>query len=195
MSLEALNNNDIRRISNQLDAFYTAFRSNIYYSEIHNSVIIQQCDNEFWKFQKYLLLYSLIVNWCEVFGPNAKNNHWKEITLENRNFTKLLYEASNFDYAGWSSYRKYVNDVKNSYITEPDEYHHDDVKLDLYGIDVSLNVTHQWLNQMVEGSEDNLSSSVISRWPIDQRTFSRDCRQEFRALFGQDEQAMFAHAI
>ncbi len=195
MSLEKLNNNDIRRISNQLDAFYTAFRSDIYYNEVHNSVIIQQCDSDFWKFQKYLLLYSLIVNWCEVFGPNAKNNHWKEVTLENRNFTNLLYEASNYDYAGWSNYRKYINNVKNSYITEPDVYHHKDVTLDLYGIDVSLNVTHQWLNQMVEGSEDSLSSSVISRWPIKQRNFSRYCRLEFRALFVQDGQATFAHAL
>lgn len=190
-----LNDNDIRLISSQLDAFYTAYRSSIYYSEVHNSVIIQQSGAEFWTFQKYLLLYSLVVNWCEVFGLSAKNNHWKELTLENPNFTKQLYEASNFDYAGWTNYRKYVNDIKNSYLVEPDLYHHDKAEIDLYGIEVSLNVTHQWLNQLVADNESELTKEVVDRWPIHQRTFSRDCRLEFRALFGHEEQSHIADVI
>ena len=192
--IDKLDNSDIRRISNQLDAFYTAFRSSIYYSEVHNSITIQRHESDFWIFQEYLLLYSLVVNWCEVFGPAAKNNHWKEITLENQEFTKLLYDASNYDYAGWTNYRKYVNDIKNSYLADPDLYHHNKSEIDLYGIDVSLNVTHQWLNQLVLEHEDSLSKEIIDRWPICQRSFSYDSRKGFRELFGQESQLNLANS-
>ena len=77
-----LSDNDIKRISSQLDAFYTAFRSYIYYSEVRHTGAIRKHESEFWIFQKYLLLYSLIVNWCEVFGSNAKNNQGRKSISE-----------------------------------------------------------------------------------------------------------------
>ena len=193
--MNPINRDDIRRISNQLDAFYTAFRSGIYYEEVCNSVVIQQSGSEFWKFQKYLLLYSLVVNWCEVFGPHTVNNHWKEITFENRGFTSMLYERTSFDYTGWSNYRKEVDEIKKTFMTDPDLYHHDSAEIDLYGIEASLNITHQWLYDLVQENKENLPEEVINRWPIRNRTFSQDVRHEFRNLFNQEGEANITQAV
>ena len=102
--MDSIDNDDIRRISQQLDNFYTAYRSYIYYSQVCNEVTLQKHANDYWKFQKYLLLFSLVVNWCEVFGAHTKNNHWKEITVENQEFNELLYKRGNYNYTSWSSF-------------------------------------------------------------------------------------------
>ena len=193
--MKLISNDDIRRISNQLDAFYTAFRSSIYYSEVCCSAAIQQNNSDFWKFQKYLLLYSLVINWCEVFGVFYKNNHWKEITLENKEYTKLLYDRTNYDYDSWSNYRKYIEDVKNTYLVDPDLYHHESAKIDLYGIDAVLNITHQWLIDLVKENKSRLSDEMINKWPISNHKFSQELREEFRALFNHDASYKIAQAI
>ena len=99
--MNSITKDDLRRISKQLDNFYTAYISYIYYSLICGEDIEQKDASEFVKFQKYLLQFSMIVNWCEVFGANAQNNHWKEITTENQEFTKLLYERGDYNYSSW----------------------------------------------------------------------------------------------
>ena len=184
--MNSIDNDDIRRISSQLDNFYTAYRSYIYYSLITSKANLEVSADSFWKFQKYLLLFSLVVNWCEVFGALAKNNHWKEITVENSEFTKLLYEQSNYDYSSWSSYRKYIEDTKKSYLINPDIYHHKDPKVDLTGIDVSLNVTHSWLNTLANNSASELASDVFEKWPICNLEFRAEIEEEFDTAFCQN---------
>lgn len=193
--MKSIENSDFIRISSQLDAFYTAFKSSIYYSEVCNSSYIQQSTSQFWEFQKYLLLYSLVINWCEVFGTNTNNNHWREITLESKEFTRLLYERTNYDYTSWLSYRKYMEDIKTTYLVDPDLYHHEDAHIDLYGIDASLNITHQWLNGLVKENKEKLSDELISRWPIKDRAFSQKLREEFRMLFNHDAESKIARVI
>ena len=193
--MKLLSNDDIRRITNQLDVFYTAFRSSIYYSEVCCSTTIQQYESQFWKYQKYLLLYSLVINWCEVFGAHAKNNHWKEITLENKEYTKLLYDRTNFDYASWSAYRKYVDEIKYTYLVDPDIYHHENAEINLYGIDAVLNITHQWLNDLVNKNNSRLSDEIINKWPIKNHKFSQELREEFRALFNHDASPKISQVI
>jgi hypothetical protein len=183
--MNKLDNDDIRRISNELDNFYTAYKSYIYYTEVNNLPAAQTSEHQFWMFEKYLLLYSLVVNWCEVFGVTTKNNHWKEMTLENVEFTKLLYDATSYSYRDWMNYRKHINDQKNMYLSDPDQYHHNQIEIDLYGVGITLDVTHQWLVNCVSINKENLDKDILSRWPVNNRVFDKECRQDFRKIFNQ----------
>ena len=179
--MNTLDNDDIRRISSQLDNFYTAYRSYVYYSKIREKSEIESQANQFWKFQEFVLLFSMVVNWCEVFGPLAKNNHWKELTIEDTEYTKLIYEHGDYDYTSWMSYRKYIEDIKNSFIKNVDLYHHQDPNVDLSGIDVSLGVTHEWLNKLASNESSELSSEVFDKWPINNLALIEEIEEDFIA--------------
>ena len=183
--MDSIDNDDIRRISQQLDNFYTAYRSYIYYSQVCNEVTLQKHANDYWKFQKYLLLFSLVVNWCEVFGAHTKNNHWKEITVENQEFNELLYKRGNYNYTSWYSYRKYIEEVKKSYLTNLDVYHHANPDVDLTGMGASLSIIHAWLNNLAKKSKAKIKNEVYDRWPINNLDFDREIEEEFRNLLNK----------
>lgn len=178
--MESITNDDIRRISKELDNFYTAYRSNIYFTVLQNAIKPQTHSSEFWEFQKYLLQFSLIVNWCEVFGSLTQNNHWKEMTLENNEYTELLYEHGSYSYASWYTYRKYIEEIKKSYLKDLDVYHHENPDIDLSGINTSLRITHVWLNKLVTNSKTELINEIYDKWPISNAELDRELEKELR---------------
>ncbi len=177
-----INYADIKRISGQLDAFYTAYKCYIYYREIADTDLNNNKSSGFWKFQEFLLLYALLINWCEVFGISNKNSHWKEMTLENKEFTGVLYSESGYSYNEWTSYRKYINEIKNSFIVFPDQYHHIQENYDLRGVEISLEITHKWLYDIVKDSKDMPELNNLMKWPLLDLKFMEQLRKDMQQL-------------
>ena len=131
-----IDQDDIRRIAGQLDTLYTTLKCYVYYTEI-NKLDMQNNNARFWKFIEFTLMYTMLINWNEIFGINAKGNHWKELTFEQDEYIDTLYESGGYTYASWSDYRHEINDLSNSFISFPDPYHHKSQEYNLEGIKLS----------------------------------------------------------
>ena len=169
---------DIRRISGQLDTLYTALKCFVYHTEVKDKVDADKNNNQFWEFIEFTLMYTLLINWNEIFGINAKGNHWKEITFEQDEYIDRLYELGNYDYTSWSDYRREINDLCNSFISFPDPYHHKNQQYNLEGIRVSLEITHEWLYKLVANTKDILSEEELSKWPILNKNHIENIKKE-----------------
>ncbi len=176
-----LNNEDIRKVSGQLDTLYTALKCFIYYTEIKNKLETTKQNIKCLEFIEFTLLYTLLINWNELFGLDKKNNHWKKITLEKPEFTNRLYQAGNYTYVSWSEYRSYINVLCNNFITFPDPYHHRDQSYDLHGVNVSLKVTHCWLQDLVKDS-DIAMNEKIKKWPITNKNHIEELKLQIHAI-------------
>jgi hypothetical protein len=124
-----------------------------------------------WGTLEFTLQYSLLANWNEVYGIEKKNNHWKEITLENQEFVRRLYEAAGLDYRGWTDYRNYVNELRHDFVLFPDPYHHSGQEYDLGALQVSLAVSHQWMYELVSANEELANGEDIGKWPLQQQDY------------------------
>ena len=179
----SVDSNDVRRISNQLDFFYTAFRCYFYFSIINTANLNGHQCQEFWRLQRYALFHSLVFNWCELFIPGTENNHWRELTIECPEYTKVFYESSGFNYVEWTQYRNYINEVKNSFLTFPDLYHHQEFTFDLHGIESSLRITQQWLNALLLNKKNKVNVKDLEKWPIKEQNYAEKLQEEVTRLF------------
>lgn len=175
-----VNQDDIRRAASQLDALYTSMKCFVYYTEIKKKQDIEKQNTECWDFIEFTLLYTMLINWNEAFGISSQSNHWKEITFEQPEFTAKLYAAGNFTYQSWTDYRTYINDLSNSFISFPDPYHHKNQDYALDGIKASLEVTHDWLNGLLENNAGILSSDESEKWPIANKNHISDLKQQIQ---------------
>ena len=179
-----IDKSDITRISRELDAFYTSVKCFCYFSGIRQQNTTDGDGAEFRDFIEFTLLHTLLANWTEVFGIGEKNNHWKEITLENPEFIDRLYRAGEFDYKSWTEYRNYVNDLSHDFILFPDPYHHKDQQYDLKGIEASLEITHQWLNELVSSNKNLVASEEIKKWPVEEKNHTDTLKLAVQDIFG-----------
>ena len=177
-----INKDDIRRISKRLDALYTSIKCYIYYMEIKNKKDIEKQNTGCWNFIEFTLLYTLLINWNEVFGINTKQDHWKEITFEQDEYTDKLYAAGGYTYTSWYEFRRNINDLKNDFISFPDPYHHKDQNYDLEDIRISLVVTHDWLHSLIESKEDILSKEESEKWPIADKNHFEVLKEEMQSV-------------
>lgn len=175
---------DIKKVSRELDAFYTALKSFIYYIELNKQGNANKNNSGFWDYIEFTLLYTMLVNWNEVFGIAKQNKHWNEITLEDSDYINRLYTAGEFNYTSWTEYRNYINELNHNFILFPDPYHHTDQKYNLEGIKVSLEVTHEWFHELVSSNEDIAKSEEITKWPIKTKDHINNLRQEIQAVIG-----------
>lgn len=176
----AINKDDIRRASGQLDALYTALKCFIYYSEIKNRHDTEKQNTNCWDFIEFTLLYTMLINWDEVFGINSKSDHWKEITLEQDDYTDKLYAAGGYTYNSWYEFRRNINDLKNQFISFPDPYHHKDQNYDLEGIRTSLVITHEWLHDLITIKTGILSKEDSKKWPITNNNLIEELKKEIQ---------------
>ncbi len=172
----------IKKVSRELDAFYTALKSFIYYTELNKQGTTKLNNSEFWSYIEFTLLYTMLVNWNEVFGVAKQNKHWNEITLEVSDYINKLYVAGEFNYTSWTEYRNYINELNHNFILFPDPYHHTDQKYNLEGIKVSLEVTHEWFHDLASSNEDIAKSEEINKWPIKDKDHINNLRQEIQAV-------------
>jgi hypothetical protein len=177
-----LDKTDIGKISRQLDALYTAFKCFVYYTEIHKQHDSKRTNIEFWDFIEFTSLYTMLINWNEVFGIVKKNNHWKELTLEESEYINRLYQAGEYNYTSWMEYRSYISELCNDFIFFPDPYHHRDQKYNLDGIKTSLEVTHEWFHALVSDNEDLVKSGELNKWPITTKDHIGDLKQEIQTV-------------
>ena len=177
-----IDKDDIRRVARQLDALYTGLKCFIYYTEIKNKQAVENDNTECWNFIEFTLLYTMLMNWNEVFGIHKNNKHWKEISSEQSEYTNRLYQAGEYTYTSWSEYRSYMNDLRNDFISFPDPYHHRDQNYNLKGIKVSLQVTHEWLHDLVTNNDDILNSEESEKWPIKNEHHIDELRKEIQAV-------------
>ncbi len=175
-----IDQDDIRRIAGQLDALYTALKCFVYYTELKNNHSKDENKNQCWNFIEFTLLYTLLINWNELFGLNAKGSRWKEVTLEQDQYTDILYDLGGYNYTSWSEYRREINDLCNSFISFPDPYHHRDQEYNLTGIKISLEHTHHWLHDLVANTDHILSSEESEKWPITNKNYIQDLKMEIR---------------
>ena len=180
-----IDNTFIEKISSQLDAFYSAIKAFIYYTELNKRIVKEVNNQAFWNFIEFTLLYTMLVNWNEVFGVNKKNKHWKEITLEDPIYLKKLYSAGNYNYTRWTEYRNYINELNNNFILFPDPYHHRDQNYDLEGVKVSLEVTHEWLYDLILENKDMINNQVFNKWPVDAKNYINDLKREVQAVLNE----------
>ena len=172
---------DIRRVASQLDALYTSLKCFVYYTEVKNKLDIEKDNVQCWDFIEFTLMYTLLINWNEIFGINAKGVHWKEITFEQEEYMDRLYAAGEFNYASWYEYRQEINNLCNSFITHPDPYHHKNQEYNLKGIKLSLEMTHDWLHDLVAGNKGILSSEECDKWPMSNKNHIQDLKKEIQA--------------
>ena len=180
--MKQFNLSDIQRISRELDAFYTALRAHVYFTEFQKQRDVRRNNAAFWDFAEFTILYSLLINWNEIFGIEARNNHWKEVTLEDPDFVKRLYEAGQFSYASWTEYRSYVNELKHDFVLFPDPYHHRGREYDLAGIGASLEVTQGWLIGLVTGNDDLVDADELCKWPMADENHIASLENEVRKV-------------
>ncbi|MGI9227957.1 MAG: hypothetical protein ACR2PU_04105 [Gammaproteobacteria bacterium] len=177
-----IDKDDIRRVASQLDAFYTALKCFIYYVEIKNKQDVEKDNVDCWNFIEFTLIYTMLINWNEVFGINKDNKHWKEITFEQPEYTNRLYHAGEYTYTSWTEYRSNINDLSNNFISFPDPYHHREQKYNLEGIKVSLEVTHDWLYELVADNEGILDTEESEKWPITNKNHIDELKQEIQTI-------------
>ncbi len=175
-----INKDDIRRVAGQLDALYTALKCFIYYTEIINRLDTKEQNTNCWDFIEFTLLYTMLINWDEVFGINTKSCHWKEITLEQDEYIDTLYAAGAYTYTSWYEYRRNINDLKNNFISFPDPYHHKNQNYDLEGIRTSLVVTHNWLHGLIENNIGLLSKNESDKWPVMNKNLIEELKREIQ---------------
>ncbi len=178
-----IDQDDIRRISGQLDTLYTALKCYVYYTEVKSKLDIEKNNAQCWGFIEFTLMYTMLINWNEIFGINAKGNHWKELTFEQDEYIDKLYDSGGYTYASWSEYRRKINDLCNTFISFPDPYHHKNQEYDLTGIKVSLEVTHHWLHKIVADASDILSNEEAEKWPIANINYIEELKKEIQAVF------------
>lgn len=171
---------DIRRAAGQLDALYSALKCFIYYTEIKNRHDKEKQNTNCWNFIEFTLLYTMLINWNEVFGINIKHNHWKGITLEQDEYAEKVYAAGGYDYTSWYKFRKNMSDLKNNFISFPDPYHHKNQNYDLEGIRTSLVVTHNWLHDLIADNEGILSKEESEKWPIMNKNLIESLKKEIQ---------------
>jgi hypothetical protein len=176
-----IDKDDIRRVAGQLDALYTALKCFIYLSEIKNKQDADKHNIKCWDFIEFTLMFTLLINWNEIFGINSKTNHWKEITFEQSEYIDKLYAEGNYNYASWTAYRNEINDLCNNFISFPDPYHHKNHKYNLQGIKISLELTHEWLHSLVAENEIIFSSEEAEKWPINNKQHIEELKQEIQA--------------
>lgn len=175
-----INNVDIKKISVQLDAFYTALSCFIYYSSINENKNTISSVTNFWKLTEFIYLYTLLENWNKIFGLDCKNYHWKEITFEVPEYTKLFYEAGNFNYTSWTEYRTYVNELTHDFALFPEPYHHINQNYNLDGIKNSLEFTHNWLHELLFVKKKAKNIEELNKWPISNKDHIDNLKKEIQ---------------
>ncbi len=78
-----------------------------------------------------------------------------------------------------------MEEIKKSYLSNPDMFHHSETDIDFKGIEVSLSVTHLWLNTLFTNSELDIENSFLEKWPIDNLSINTQLEEEFHKLFLQ----------
>ena len=177
-----INNVDISKISVQLDAFYTALSCFIYYSYISENKNAFSSATNFWDLTEFIYLLTLLENWNKTFGLDCKNNHWKEITFEVPEYTKLFYEAGNFNYTSWTEYRAYVNELTHDFALFPDPYHHINQKYNLDGAKSSLEFTHDWLHELLFVKKKVKNIEELNKWPISNKDHIESLKKEIQSV-------------
>lgn len=177
-----INNVDIKKISVQLDAFYTALSCFIYYSSINENKNTISSVTNFWKLTEFIYLYTLLENWNKIFGLDCKNYHWKEITFEVPEYTKLFYEAGNFNYTSWTEYRTYVNELTHDFALFPEPYHHINQNYNLDGIKNSLEFTHNWLHELLFVKKKAKNIEELNKWPISNKNHIDNLKKEIQTV-------------
>lgn len=160
------NNFDIKKISPQLDTFYTAFSCFVYYSSINKFNKNKKLPSNFWKLTEFIYLNTLLENWNTIFGFDCKNNYWKEITFEVPEYTERFYSSYSYNYTSWTEYRAYINELTHNFFLYPDPYHHVDQAYDLEGVESTLLFTHEWLHKLIYIEKKVTSSEGVDKWPI-----------------------------
>lgn len=177
-----INNVDIKKISVQLDAFYTALSCFIYYSSINENKNTISSVTNFWKLTEFIYLYTLLENWNKIFGLDCKNYHWKEITFEVPEYTKLFYEAGNFNYTSWTEYRTYVNELTHDFALFPEPYHHINQNYNLDGVKNSLEFTHNWLHELLFVKKKAKNIEELNKWPISIKDHIDNLKKEIQTV-------------
>ena len=177
-----INNVDIKKISTQLDAFYTALSCYIYYSYINENKNFISSVIKFWELTEFVYLTTLLENWNKIFGLECKNNYWKEITFEVPEYTKMFYEIGNFNYTSWTEYRTYINELTHDFTLFPDPYHHLNQKYNLDGIKHSLEFTHKWLHEIFIVKNKSKNGEILSKWPIANKNHINNLKQEIQTV-------------
>ena len=67
----------------------------------------------FWMHSRAALMGSFTINWCKLFGSDCNDRFWKQVTLEQKTFRELVYEATGFTYQEWTDYRKAMTAFRN----------------------------------------------------------------------------------
>ena len=176
------NNVDIKKISVQLDAFYTALNCFIYYSSINENKNAIGSVTNFWKLTEFIYLHTLLENWNKIFGLDCKNYHWKEITFEVPEYTKLFYEAGNFNYTSWTEYRTYMNELTHDFALFPDPYHHINQNYNLDGVKNSLEFTHNWLHELLFVKKKAKNIEELNKWPISNTDHIDNLKKEVQTV-------------
>lgn len=177
-----IDQDDIRRISGQLDTLYTALKCYVYYTEVKNKLDSEKHISQCWDFIEFTLMYTMLINWNEIFGINAKGDHWKEVTFEQDDYIDELYDTGGYTYASWLEYRHEINDLCNSFISFPDPYHHKNQEYNLTGIKVSLQITHQWFHNLISNTKNILSSEESEKWPLTNLNHIEDLKKEIQVI-------------
>lgn len=78
-----------------------------------------------------------------------------------------------------------MEEIKKSFLSSPDMFHHSQTDIDFKGTETSLSATHLWLNTLFTNSELDLEDSLLEKWPINNLNISSQLKEEFHKLFLQ----------
>jgi len=149
----------------ELECLYTASDCLIAY----NALVKKWGDNieedvpVFWLHSRAALMGSFTINWCKLFGSDSNDRFWKQVTLEQKAFRELIYEATGFNYQQWADYRKAMTAFRNQVARHLTPYFDYKDVPDFSAAFEVLKVTHNWLRYVAEYIEEpvvgNLSHS------------------------------------
>lgn len=123
--------------------YYTA------YKELLNVYDSLSGNKELWVYTCDAYLQMAVLKWCDVFGVDRNDTHWKKIGFDADDFKHTLLSKINISEKEWSSYWKTVKHFRDNYIAHS---HIEDYKYPVPKFDIALKAIFfldEWLREQI----------------------------------------------
>ena len=161
---------NVYSILNDIVYYYIA------YKELHNEYQKMKGDREVWVYTCDAYFQMAFLKWCNVFGTDKNDTHWKKIGFDVNDFKNILLSKINIGEEEWSSYREAVKDFRNNYIAHS---HIGGYKYPVPKFDIALKAVlflDEWLREQIvpDFADDQLLKDLMEQYRVTiRKTFKR----------------------
>jgi len=121
----------------------------IAYNELQAVYQKMKGDRELWVYTCNAYLQMAVLKWCDVFGADKNDTHWKKIGFDADDFKHTLLSKIDISEKEWSSYWDAIKDFRDNYIAHS---HIEDYKYPAPKFDIALKAIFfldEWLREQI----------------------------------------------